>query len=309
MSELTEYDYSITINDLDVSFFNTIVKQTNLPVVKKPVKSESISKTIVNINDDDDFYGNGEDQMVSQNPMDIIDASNITTEKTEEVIRAEQEINDMDKLKILDIKTEKTETLDSFFKNIRNTMPFMSPQERAVIIFQLVYCKMFTLLKYKDSSKAPTELSKLSTIDTIVQKINDDEPARFPNAYSIVSNYIKLCKISGPGEVPLNKFITFIGSLGKDKISATSYNLKLSLSSLTISADIAKFLNENGDKNYIKALNHNVITKFLIGNKTTKAAPIAKAKTVEKKKEEEDEDEDDYDNGIDERYSRMEDYY
>lgn len=331
MSELPEYDYSITTNDLDLSFFNPIVKiASTVPVLKKERAerattinrttnddiSQSVTPVITEVNTSllskaeqsplaeesvvDDFYGDGNEQMVKENARDILDAAIINDndqEKTAEVLKAEKDVKDMTKLDALNITAEKTETLDIFFKNIRTTMPFMSHLERAKILFQIVYCKLFTYLKFKDSAKAPTEITKLSTLDTIVKRQSDDEPARFSNAYQVVSNYVRLCKISGPGDTPLNKFITFVGSLNKDKITATSNNLKQSLTDLSLKPEVTKFLNENADKNYIKALTLDVITKFLIGNKTLKAPQIAKAniaaKPKKEKKRDDDEDDDD----------------
>lgn len=284
-----DYNYDIDARDLNLDIYSVV--STYKPSLKQEAIPVSRAKKELQISDDEeDFYGDQEDDNVAptgnvlEKSRKIMDAAAISTEVSSEVEAASKIAAMEEKLIFLRITKEKTEKMDTFLQNIQRVMKMLSPKERAYILFELVYLKIFSPLKYKANNKARTTFEKIPAIQEIISIANDNDPAIYPDAYGIVKHYISMCKVSAPGDLAIARFCDFIEYLHRNDIQCCVYELKQSVSQIKVSKETTTFLMNNAGRNYAECFSKNVLDKYLFGNQVEVAKkpvtkPAAKSKT------------------------------
>jgi hypothetical protein len=268
---IADYSYDIDVNDLDLSGLDVI--QTTI-AVKTKAPSQKLN-------------------------LEILDAAAFADTDTAEVAKAREEVRNADAVE-RDIEREKARVdavlaslkpdpkggnLDAFLKKLKDAMSLMSPPERAAILLQVVYTKLFNPILdkkvsnpiYKDSTTAPVTIKALATA---LSQMNDgsEGPAVDSRVFPLAESFVRDSRAGGLKEVPLNKFTKFVESLNSDGIKISLVDLKNRVRSMISNTATVQFLSDNAGKNYESAFNDKTLVRFMVGAvKETKA----KAKTVE----------------------------
>lgn len=290
--ELSEYDYSITRENLDLTLLELLPGKTrHIPAVSRSVaKPAPVHPVVEEKKDEDDgeFYGEGEFQ--DRNPRNMLEVDGFAGgEDTSDIIDARIRARIMD----LNFDCDHGIDISKFFDDLYFLFGCVSSVTRGKILFNLMYKKLFTSGCFKSNNTAKTSLTGFKSLLFAVNSDNVSEPTIYEDAEDAIQNFVNYSKLIGktsPQNV-LKEFIDFVGRLKTENITAVPSNFHSESTRISLPQPTVEILRKYAGTNMINATVLDVFRKFVVGTEDAEVKP--KKKAAKKKAYNEDEDDGD----------------
>jgi hypothetical protein len=250
---MIDYDYDVFAEDIDVSKLEPL----------------STTRTIRETTGKVDL----------RQERELLDAALLADEENEDVKRAREVVRAEEEREIAEnretervngilksLTPQKSESMDGVFKTLRLAFPFMSPRQRAVVLFELIYAKLFTPQIYKDSKTAPDLIKSIAHHAMSFNETTDvDDAPGDDRFFPAVQSYVRESRVTSAKELPLTKLNKFVEALAHDRVMTTTADLKKRLKGITLRPEVTQILNDTAGRGYENAFTNGVMTRYLIG--------------------------------------------